>query len=250
VGRNEDKGQGVCEEIRRAAGHDQVEFLQADLSSMSQVNALGEKVRGTVDHLDVLLNNVGAFFKSREETAEGFERTFALNHLGYFLLTHTLLPLLYESAPARVINVASDAHRGVDVDFDNLQGEVTFSGWKAYQTSKLENVLFTYELAQHLAGSQVTANALHPGFVASRFGHNNGGATGLLIRGAQALFAINQEKGADTSVYLASSPEVEGVSGKYFEKCKEKASSPQSRNLEARLRLWRETRELLGDHLP
>lgn len=249
VGRNEEKARTVAAEIARRTGEGSVAYRIADLSRMVAVRDLAHRLRDELDRLDVLVNNVGALFTRLELTPEGFERTFALNHLGPFLLTHHLRPLLEASAPARIVNVSSEAHRGPGIDFDNLNGEHGYSGWKAYQVSKLENLLFTYELAERLAGTGVVANALHPGFVASRFARDNPGLYPLLVRAAQALFAISEEKGAETSVFVASSPEVEGVTGKYFVRCRERSSSRASYDPEARRRLWEESERLLTEEL-
>lgn len=245
VGRDAAKADRVAEEIRSAAGHDRVGTLVADLSLMAGVQRLAGQVAAELPRLDVLVNNVGALFKQRQVTAEGFECTFALNHLGYFLLTHHLRPLLTASAPARIVSVASEAHRGTDLDFDDLQGEEHYSAWRAYQRSKLANILFTYELAHRLEGTAVTANALHPGFVASRFGHDNGGWVAFVLKLGQKLLALDVEKGSNTSVHLATSPEVEGITGHYFDKCQPKPSSAESRVPQTRQRLWTETERLL-----
>ena len=199
--------------------------------------------------IDVLINNAGAFFAEHSINAEGFEATFALNHLNYFLLTHHLLSALKKAPEARIVNVASDAHYGIELDFADLQGTHAYSGWKAYQRSKLANILFTQELAERLKGSRVTCNSLHPGFVASKFGHNNQAWLNALVRFGQALFAINVEKGAETSIFLASSPEVAKVSGRYFAKCREKECSRFTQNPEHQKRLWQETERLLAAYL-
>jgi len=170
--------------------------------------------------------------------------TFALNHLSYFLLTHLLLDVLKSSAPARIINVASDAHQGSVIDFDDLQGRKKYRGFTAYGRSKLANIMFTYELARRLAGTGVTANTLHPGFVASNFATNNGWFYDKIFRQLAKLIAISPEAGARTSVYLASSPDVEGVTGKYFVKQKAISSSPASYDEAAAKRLWQESATL------
>ena len=195
----------------------------------------------------MLLNNAGAMFWKRSESADGIEKTFALNHLSYFVLTNLLLPLLRNSAPARIVNVASDAHKGAVINFDDIQFKEKYSGWKAYQQSKLANIMFTYELARRIQGSGVTANALHPGFVRTNFLEVfNDAPAGWLIRSVANVIALSPEKGARTSIYLASSPEVEGVSGRYFVKEKPVVSSPQSRDQAAWERLWRLSVEMTG----
>jgi NAD(P)-dependent dehydrogenase (short-subunit alcohol dehydrogenase family) len=196
--------------------------------------------------LDVLVNNAGAVNMGRSVTADGFETTFGVNHLGYFLVTDLLLETLKASAPARIVNVSSDAHVGARMNFDDLQSE-RYSGMRAYGQSKLANVLFTYELARRLEGTGVTVNALHPGVVMTGFGRNNAGPFGFLFAAFHTLgrpFLLTAAQGAETSVHLASSPEVEGVTGRYFVRKRATASSPASRDDEAALRLWQISEEL------
>jgi len=238
VGRNAEKGQRVIEEIRSATGNDVLQFHRADLSLMSQVRNLAEELKSTYDHMDVLVNNAGAFFYRFRQTPEGFEQTFALNHLNYFLLTDCLLDLVRASGKGRIVNVSSEAHRGAKLDLENLNGEQHYSGWKAYQQSKLANILFTYHLHRRLDSNAVTVNCLHPGFVASKFGHNNRGFVGLALRWSQKVGAISVADGAKTSVYLASSEEVDGVSGKYFDQCQPRESSPESYDQSLQEKLW------------
>jgi NAD(P)-dependent dehydrogenase (short-subunit alcohol dehydrogenase family) len=184
-------------------------------------------------------------FSDRLVTSEGLERTFALNHMSYFLLAAALRERLATSGQARIVSTASDAHRGASLDFDDLQSSKGYSGWKAYGRSKLANILFTRELARRLGGTGVTANCLHPGFVATRFGDSAGGCTSRLIPWAK-LFAISPKQGADTIVYLASSPEVQGVTGEYFVKRKiERPSAAARDDAEAR-RLWEASETLAG----
>jgi len=194
-------------------------YLIADLSLMSQVRQVARQFLDQHNQLDMLINNAGATFISRQLTTEGMEMTWALNHLNYFLLTQELLGVLKDTAAARgearVVNVSSAAHRGSRIHFDNLQGEHGYNGWRAYGQSKLANVLFTFELARRMQGSGVTANALHPGFVATGFGHNNGRVLRLFMRLANR-FALTPEQGAETSIYLASSPQLRGVTGMLF----------------------------------
>jgi len=195
--------------------------------------------------IDVLLNNVGAAFFEKTFTSEGFESTFALNHLGYFLLTKLLLNNLNSENGARIVNVASDAHFGSSLDFNDLQGVNPYDGYPNYQRSKLMNILFSYELADRLKDKPIRVNCLHPGFVASKFGHNNSGMKVVFLKIAQKLKAITMEEGAETSIYLSSSSEVEETSGKYFYKKMEKQSSPESRDKNIRKKLWDVTEELL-----
>jgi NAD(P)-dependent dehydrogenase (short-subunit alcohol dehydrogenase family) len=228
-------------------GNPDVECLRADPSAQRQVRELARPFRERHLRLDVLVNNAGGLWLRRERTEDGRERTFAVNHLAYFLLTHLLLDRLQESAPALVVNVASAAHRQAGLDFGDLLGERGYDGWRAYCRSKLCNLLFTYELAQRLAGGGVTANALHPGWVATAFaGHN--GRRGRLWQLAARLFAVSPERGARTIVSLATAPEQAGVTGRYFAREQAAASSPASSDEAAARRLWQVSAELA--HLP
>ena len=237
VGRNPEKSAIVLAELRSISGNENIDLLMADLAVMQEVRDLAEQVISRYDRIDVLLNNAGGYFTKHEITSDGLEMTFALNHMSYFLLTNKLMELLKYSAPARIVNVSSDAHYGVDMEFENLNGEQEYKAWKAYQKSKLANVLFTYELLKKVPGN-ITVNCLHPGFVATNFGHNNGGFFGPVLKIAQRVSAIDPEEGAKTSIFLCSAPEVKGVSGKYFYKCQPKTSSRESRNMNTGKRLW------------
>jgi NAD(P)-dependent dehydrogenase (short-subunit alcohol dehydrogenase family) len=237
VGRNPEKSATVLAELKSSSGNENIDLLMADLAVMQEVRDLAEQVISHYDRLDILLNNAGGYFAKHELTSDGLERTFALNHMSYFLLTNKLMELLKSSAPARIVNVSSDAHYGVDMDFENLNGEQEYKAWKAYQKSKLANVLFTYELLKKVP-ADITVNCLHPGFVATNFGHNNGGIFGSVLKIAQRISAIDPEEGAKTSIFLCSAPEVKGVSGKYFYKCQPKTSSRESRNMDTGKRLW------------
>ncbi len=243
VGRSPAKMDKAAEAVRAEAAGARVDTRIADLSLMAEVRKLAAEVEAAYDRLDVLINNAGAFFNSYQTTSEGLEMTFALNHLNYFLLTNLLLDLLKDSAPARIINTSSGAHRIGRLNFDNLQGEKGYGGFRAYGQSKLENVLFTYELARRLEGSGVTANALHPGFVRTGFGHSNGGIVSFFT-GAMQRFALTPAQGAATTIYLASSPEVADVSGKYFEKSRAVPSSKASMNEADWVRLWQISEQL------
>ena len=245
VSHNQLKCENTVASIQDETGNKDIEYMVADLSSQDQIHQLASGFLDRHDHLDVLINNAGAIFLSREVSVDGIEMTWALNHLNYFLLTNLLLDTLKASAPARIINVASAAHRGAKINFDDLQAEHHFNGMQAYSQSKLANILFTYELARRLQGTQVTANALHPGFVASNFAKNNGGLVRLGMGVAQ-LFAISPEKGAETSIYLASSPEVEGISGSYFVKKEAVKSDPASYNEETAQKLWQVSEAMTG----
>lgn len=249
VGRNPGKVAATVREVQAQSGNASVEGLLADLAAPGQIRAMAQTFKEKHNRLDMLLNNAGAVFSSRKETHDGFEMTFALNHLHYFLLTHLLLDVLQASAPSRIINVASDAHRAGRMNFDDLQGKRRYNGWAAYSQSKLANVLFTYELARRLEGSGVTANALHPGAVATNFGDGNG-ILGDIVMTIFRRFAISPEQGARTSIYLASAPEIEGVTGKYYTDCKPVNSSPASYDKEAARRLWQISEELTGVAIP
>lgn len=247
VGRSAEKCEATVQAIRRETGNPDVEALVADLSSMSEVRRLAGQFLSKYDRLDVLVNNAGAMFANRIETEDGFERTFALNHLAYFLLTDLLLDRLKASAPSRIVNVASEAHRVAPkgLDFDDLQARNRYRGFRVYGASKLANILFTRELARRLEGTGVTANCLHPGFVATGFTSGNG-LLGWAFRRMAALFAIPPDQGARTTVYLASSPEVAEVSGGYFDKCKPRQPQPAARDDKAARKLWDVSEQLTG----
>jgi NAD(P)-dependent dehydrogenase (short-subunit alcohol dehydrogenase family) len=244
VGRNAPKTAQLVEEIRAASDNQNVSSLLADLSSQQEVRRLSEEFKSRYSHLDVLLNNAGGTFTTRQLSVDGIEMTFALNHLAYFLLTNLLLDTLIASAPARIINVSSDAHSGGKIDFDNLQGERSYSGFGPYGNSKLANILFTTELARRLEGTGVTVNALHPGLVNTGFGKNNPGFIMKIMGAVIPLIARSPEKGAETSIYLASSPEVEGITGKYFIDCKVTQPAPQASDRAVALRLWNVSAEM------
>jgi NAD(P)-dependent dehydrogenase (short-subunit alcohol dehydrogenase family) len=270
VGRSRKRCEATVEAIRRETGNPAVEFLVADLSAQAEVRRVAREFQEGHRRLDVLINNAGALFHLRRQSVDGIEMTLALNHLAYFLLTNLLLDTLRASAPARIVNVASRSHEDAQgLDLDDLQaraGAKRFWGYRRsrlvswlftlfaprrhpallqYSRTKLANVLFTYELARRLEGTGVTVNALHPGFVASHFMAGNG-VFGWFLRRLAWLFAISPEEGARTSVYLATSPEVEGVTGRYFVKQRPVASSAASRDEAAARRLWQVSEELTG----
>jgi retinol dehydrogenase 12 len=237
VGRDEARTRQTADWIAGESGNGQGDFLVADLSSQAEVRRLALHFKDKYPRLDVLVNNAGAIFTQREMTADGYERTWALNHLGQFLLTRLMLDRLKASAPARIVNVASSAHTSATIDFDNLQGEKKFSGMRAYAQSKLANILFTYALARRLTGEGVSANCLHPGVIATGFGHNAPGLVKTLVTLARP-FLTTPQKGAETSIYLAWSPEIANVSGKYFAKCSPTASSKLSADAALQEKLW------------
>jgi retinol dehydrogenase 12 len=232
----------TLEKIGPGRGH---RAHSADLSLMAEARRVGAEIAKSEPRIDALINNAGAIFSERRLTAEGLEMTFALNHMAYFVLTGALRERLVGSAPARIVSTASAAHMGARLDFDDLQGAKGYSGWAAYCRSKLCNILFTRELARQLAGTGVTANCLHPGFVASRFGRDAGGWTGRLLPLAQ-FFAISAEQGADTIDYLVSSPEVGTVSGEYFVKRKIARPSAAARDDAAARTLWEKCEAIAG----
>lgn len=237
VGRDAQKTAQVVAEIRAATGNQNVDSLLADLSSQQAIRRLASEFKNKYAQLHVLLNNAGAVFMQRQLSVDGIEMTFALNHLAPFLLTNLLLEPLKASTPARIINVSSGAHTSGKIEFDNLQGERNF-GPKAYDNSKLANLLFTLALARRVAGSGVTVNALHPGFVSTGFGKNNPGFLMKLIRAVVPLIARSAEKGAATSIYLASSPALQNISGKYFVDCKVTQPAPQASDSAVAEKLW------------
>lgn len=247
VGRDRTRAEAAASEARAAQGPGGggVEALVADLALMSEVRRLADEVRAACPRLDVLVNNAGAIFERREVTPEGFEKTFALNHLAYFLLTYMLRDLLVASAPARVVNVASRAHRAGRLDFDDLQMQKGYTAWKAYAASKLANILFTRELARRLEATGVTANALHPGLVATNFGHDRFGLISLVLRFARPMM-IGEAEGAATTLHLATSPAVAEVTGAYFADCTPTRPEPQALDDVAASRLWEESEWLLG----
>jgi retinol dehydrogenase 12 len=245
VSRNAEKCAQVTTQLKAKTGHADIEYIAGDLSAMNQVREVAEQFLTRHDRLDVLINNAGAVFSSRQVSADGYEMTMALNHLNYFYLTQLLQDALLKSAPARIINVSSDAHKGGSINFDDLMSEKKYNAFGVYAMSKLANVLFTYELARRLEDSGVTANTLHPGFVASNFGRSNGGMWGMLMPLAH-MFAISPEKGGETTIYLASSPEVDGVTGKYFAKKQAVKSNAASYDQAVQKRLWDVTQTLVN----
>jgi retinol dehydrogenase-14 len=246
VSRDRARGEATRDEIRAKSGNAQVEVLFADLASQASIRTLADEVLARYPKLHVLLNNAGGVFSPREETVDGLERTFAVNHMAYFLLSKLLLERLRESAPARIINVSSEAQSMGKIDFDDLQGQRKYDVLKAYGQSKVANVMFTYELARRLDGSGVTVNCLHPGLVASNFASNTAGWFGWVAKLMYlSPFAITPEQGAETSIFLASSPEVEKVTGKYFNKCKQAKSSAITYDTAACRQLWEASEKLL-----
>jgi retinol dehydrogenase-14 len=246
VGRDIARTRAAGADIVTASGNPAVDALPADLASQAEVRRLAREVLETYPRLDVLVNNAGGFWATRRVTADGLEHTFAVNHLAPFLLTDLLLDRLIASAPARVVTVSSGAHAQGNIDLDDLQGERRYSAQHAYSQSKLANVMFTYELARRLDGTGVTATVLHPGVVRTRFAAEDPSPTWKLFLPVVRLLLKPPEKGAATSIYLASSPEVEGVTGKYFADRKPKTSSRSSYDEAAAARLWQISVDLVA----
>lgn len=240
VGREPARGAAALAALRALAPEAQVQIHYADLTRLDAVRGLATTL-SALPRIDVLVNNAGAIFNRRQVTPDGLERTFALNHMAYFTLTELLRDRLIASAPARIVNVASEAHRKAALEFDDLQSARRFDGWAAYCRSKLCNILFTRELARRLDGTGVTVNCLHPGFVASRIGDNTTGIFRIGVRVAKTLFAISPERGAATSIYLATVPELAGTTGKYFHKCAPASPSAAAQDEAAARRLWDES---------
>ena len=245
VGRNEERGERAVEEIRRESGNEKVSLMLADLSVQADVRRLAEEFKERHDRLDVLVNNAGLVQSERTETPDGIETQLAINHLAPFLLTNLLLDLLKASAPSRIVTVSSDAHRWGKLDLDDLQSRKRYRGMQVYGMTKLANILFTRELAERLEGTGVTANTMHPGGVNTNFGNNQRGPMSLLFR-AFKPFMRTPEQGADTLIYLASSPEVEGMIGKYLADRKVKVASDAAYDETLQKKLWEASEKLTG----
>jgi len=241
VGRNAQKSAATVAAIQAATGNPKVSYLLADFADQDSIRRLAAAFKERYNRLDVLINNAGAFYATRQENAAGHELTFAVNHLGYFLLTNLLLDRLIASAPARIINVSSDAHQWGKIDFTDLHFIHGYGSMKAYSRSKLANLLFTFELARRLAGTGVTVNALHPGFVATNFGANNMGFAGPVLKWLINRFALSPAEGAKTMIYLATAAEVAGETGKYFVKNRAIAAAPVAYDEVTTQRLWQES---------
>jgi len=244
--RTRERGEAARERVARATGSDRLEVVVADLFVQAQVRRLAEEIVASHPRLDVLVNNAGMVFSERQETADGIERTWALNHLAPFLLTNLLMDLLVASAPARVVTVASNAHTRATLDIDDPEyARRPYRSFGAYGQSKLANILFTLELARRLEGRGVTANCLHPGFVRSEFGTRTNGWLRLGI-GIARPFGLTPEQGARTSIYLATSPEVAAVTGRYFVNCRPAQPRPQATDSEMARRLWDASERMTG----
>ncbi len=245
VARDADRGEAARVEVAESRGSDSVELLLCDLSSQRQVRELAAEVLDRCGELHVLVNNAGLTLGERILTEDGIETTFAVNHLAPFLLTELVRERLVASAPARVVTVASHAHRGSKIDFDDPSGERKFNAWGAYGQSKLANILFTTELAQRLEGTGVTATCLHPGVVRTGFGRQGPASIRFFLK-VGGLFLLTPERGADTAIWLTSSPEVDGASGGYYEKRRIAESSRAACDPESARRLWQLSERLTG----
>lgn len=245
VARDKGRGEAALASLRELAPDVNHTIHYADLSRLAEMKRVAAAIAQAEPRIDVLINNAGALFGSRQETEDGMELTFATNHMAYFVMTHGLRERLLASAPARVVNVSSDAHKGKKLDFNDLQSARGYSGFQVYGRSKLCNILFTRELGRRWNGSGVTANCLHPGFVDTRFGDQSGGMLSLGVRLAKN-FAISPEKGAATIVYLASSNEPANANGLYFYKCKPATPTREAQDDESARKLWQESERLAG----
>jgi NAD(P)-dependent dehydrogenase (short-subunit alcohol dehydrogenase family) len=250
VSRSQQKLEDTVSRIQAETDNEKVSYIQADLSSMADVRQAAHMFLSKYKRLDVLVNNAGAVFNSRQESADGYEMTLALNHLNYYLLTNLLLDALKQTAAqygeARVVNVSSGAHVAGKINFDDFQIQKNYSGWVAYSNSKLMNVMFTYELARRLEGTGVTANVLHPGFVNTGFGANNTGWFARVMSIVQGIAGKSPQEGAATNIYLAAAPEVKGITGKYWEKKKPLKSNKASYDVDVQNRLWEVSAQLTG----
>jgi NAD(P)-dependent dehydrogenase (short-subunit alcohol dehydrogenase family) len=245
IARDRSRAESILERLRALGPQSAHQAHIADLSSLRDTKEVGARIAEQEPRIDVLINNAGNIFARRALTADGLERTFALNHMAYFVVTHGLRERLVAASPARIVNTASSAHRGSSLDFDDLQMERNYRALTAYGRSKLANILFTRELARRLAGTGVTANCLHPGFVATGLGQRGAGLFGAMVRLAM-VFAGNPERGAKTIVHLAASPDVASANGGYYVNSREARPSRAARDDAAARRLWEESTRLAG----
>ena len=236
VGRNPNKGKKAIDEIIEHSGNKNLDFFECDLSLVKNVKTLADQIKQKYNKIDVLLNNAGGANKKKNITSEGLEKTFATNQMNYFVLTTELLNIISESNDGRIVNVASNAHIGAEVDYANINCEKSFSAWTSYCVSKLMNIMFTYRLAS--MQDKVSVNVLHPGFVDTNIAGNEGNLIKYIVKFGAKMFARTVDDGADSSIYLSTSDEVKGVSGKYFFKCKEIRSSRASYDKEDWQKVW------------
>ena len=236
VGRNPDKGKKALEAIITHSGNENLDFFECDLSLVANVKDLADRIKNKHSKIDVLLNNAGGANKTKQITSEGLEKTFATNQMNYFVLSTELLNILSESNDGRIVNVASNAHIGAEVDYENINSEKNFSAWTSYCVSKLMNIMFTYQLSA--MQDRVSVNVLHPGFVDTNIAGNEGNLIKYIVKFGAKMFARTVDNGADSSIYLSTSDDVKGVSGKYFFKCREIKSSRASYNQEDWKKVW------------
>ena len=249
VGRNQEKGRLLIQEIEKITGNESIKYFNADLSVINNLRNLADNIKNEFKSIDVLVNNAGAYFSNYKKTEEGLEKTFALNHLSYFAITHLLLNVLEAERPGRVINVASAAHFNAKLDLNDFQMGKKYKGWTAYCNSKLMNILFTYEADKRFNDKDISFNCLHPGFVNTSFGDDNTGFGKNILSIGKKLIAINVKKGATTNVYLASSNKLSKVSGKYFNKSKRTKSSKISYLDSHQKKLWSYSKKIINDLL-
>ena len=243
IGSNKVKGIKAVKEIIKKTKNKKIKYLEGDLSSIKQISMIAKNL--IKEKFDILINNAGALYFSRMESVEKIEKTFALNHLSYFALTNLLLQNKNIKRGGRIINVASGAHKGIDIDFEDLETNKNYNGWFVYKKSKLCNILFTRKLSKFTSDKNITVNCLHPGFVKTEFGKNNSGILGLIIKLLMNLFAIKLEEGAKTIIYLVNSNEVNEVTGKYFYKSQVIEPSSFAQNQKSADRLWNESVKIL-----
>ena len=246
IGSNQQKGQFSVENLIKVTSNENISFMQYDLSSISEIKLLAEKLKNT--KIDILINNAGALFFSRKESVDKIEKTFALNHLSYFILTNLLLKYKIIKSGGRVVNVASGAHRGVKLDFNNLEMKTNYNGWISYKKSKLCNILFTKSLSELTKKNKITVNCLHPGFVKTQFGKNNNGLASLAIKFLMNFFAISVEEGAETIIFLATDNSVKNITGKYFYQCKIKEPSIFAQNQKDADLLWKKSMSIVKNN--
>ena len=236
VGRNSEKGKKALEAIIEHSGNENLDFFECDLSLVANVKDLADRIKHKHSKIDVLLNNAGGANKTKQITSEGLEKTFATNQMNYFVLSTELLNIISESSDGRIVNVASNAHIGAEVDYENINSEKSFSAWTSYCVSKLMNIMFTYQLSS--MQDRVSVNVLHPGFVDTNIAGNEGNLIKYIVKFGAKMFARTVDNGADSSIYLSTSDEVKGVSGKYFFKCREIRSSRASYIQEDWKKVW------------
>ena len=246
IGSNQQKGELSVENLIKVTSNENISFMQYDLSSISEIKLLAEKLKNT--KIDILINNAGALFFSRKESVDKIEKTFALNHLSYFILTNLLLKYKVIKNGGRVVNVASGAHRGVKIDFNNLEMKTNYNGWISYKKSKLCNILFTKSLSELTKKNKITVNCLHPGFVKTQFGKNNNGLASLAIKFLMNFFAISVEEGAETIIFLATDNSVKNITGKYFYQCKIKEPSIFAQNQKDADLLWKKSMSIVKNN--